>query len=124
MSRSLFLVDFENSCQSFLNGFTLPAVSIDSCSPYKLLEVIIFVKKSTEPSHFASLPRSIIKFGCQTESPKAADQSLCLHTARFLSNPDDDFNAKKNLRERSQAYSKIHLVKGGEKGYGELIARF
>jgi hypothetical protein len=124
MSRPLFLVDFENSCQSFLNSFTLPAVSIDSCSPYKLLEVIVFVKKSIEPSHFAFLPKSVIKFECQTESPEAADQSLCLYTARFLSNPDDDLDAKKNLRERSQAYSKIHPVKGGEKGYGELIARF
>lgn len=111
----LFLVDVENGCQNFLKcDATSYTTNYDP-----MFKVEAFVQKGTEQTalkaRFSS--NTLTVHESMTNCPEAADVSLVIFAANLLL-----FRSQRSS-DPLYKYSKIYIVKGGEKGYGELIAR-
>lgn len=121
MLRALFLIDHENGCQDFLQNFTLPVIYFGN----PLFKAKVFVQKGTDKSKLTSMSKYVTIQEAFTNGPEAADLSLVLFAAKLLSDHHDRYNhqAERMRNELLSSYDNIYLVKGGEKGYGELIAR-
>jgi hypothetical protein len=113
----LFLVDVENECQNFLK---CDATSHTGSYYDQKFKVEAFVQKGTDKTTFNKLsPNNLSVQKSMTNSPEAADLSLVIYAASLLPSPESYRSSSALLSK----YSKVYLVKGGEKGYGELIAR-
>lgn len=98
----MFLVDYENQSQTFCEGVQF--------SNTNGIEVLLFVQKSSDIKVELS---SVIKIHrAETDCPEAADTSLMLYAFERALDRNYNYNNER-----------IFIVKGSEKGYGELLAR-
>jgi hypothetical protein len=111
--KTLYLVDYENSCQNFLK------FSCGDTNRYdfnRTFEIVVFVAKSTNLDHLDLIEKGFVTVNrALTDGNEAADISLHFYAQeKFL------------LGHSSYGhyhYDKIYIVKGNEKGYEELMAR-
>jgi hypothetical protein len=113
MSEVLVLLDWENSCQTFLKGFQQPKDFKSSFS--RRLKVLLFVRKSNEELKETELPRYVQVRRAPTNTPDAADTILKQYVGTDLLRVCSCFS--------SSSKRDIFLVDGGDKGYATVAAQ-
>eukprot|EP00007_Cunea_sp_BSH-02190019_P008724 CAMPEP_0174232672 /NCGR_PEP_ID=MMETSP0417-20130205/2894_1 /TAXON_ID=242541 /ORGANISM="Mayorella sp, Strain BSH-02190019" /LENGTH=335 /DNA_ID=CAMNT_0015310759 /DNA_START=42 /DNA_END=1046 /DNA_ORIENTATION=- len=117
MSEYLFLLDWENNCQSFLKGYQQPP---DGSPLAGRLKVILFVRKSNEDLRENELPSYVEVRRAPTDTKDAADTILKQYVATDIL---DDRPRSSGFWSSSSSNRRIFLVHGGDKGYATVVAQ-
>lgn len=106
--KTLYLVDYENSCQNFLKfSYHDDGYSYNDST----FEIVVFVAKSTNLDHLKLSKLQFVTVNhAETDGKEAADFSLNVYAYEKFISPRCDYNK----------YDKIWIVKGLEGANGKI----